>query len=183
MNSNTNHVAPAPQPDGLPARGARVLHCLGQWGRAVALATLAFSVQPALATDVAAQGRYQQGLTVANGLFGEEFVSRFMGALGEVSPDLARFTIEYGYGDVVSRPGLGLCERELVTVAALTTLGAYPPLLKTHINGALQAGCKPETVVETILQMSVYAGFPASISAMTHAKAVFVERGILNVTK
>ncbi|HCE52255.1 MAG TPA: 4-carboxymuconolactone decarboxylase, partial [Shewanella baltica] len=45
-----------------------------------------------------------------------------------------------------------------------------------HINGALNVGCAPQEIVEVILQMSVYAGFPAALNGMFVAKAVFAER-------
>jgi 4-carboxymuconolactone decarboxylase len=48
-----------------------------------------------------------------------------------------------------------------------------------HINGALNVGCKPEEIVEVIIQMAVYAGFPASLNGMFVAKDVFIERGII----
>jgi 4-carboxymuconolactone decarboxylase len=57
-------------------------------------------------------------------------------------------------------------------------MGSYPSLLKVHINAALRVGCKPEEIVEVILQMSVYAGFPASITGINIAKEVFREKGV-----
>jgi 4-carboxymuconolactone decarboxylase len=69
--------------------------------------------------------------------------------------------------------------RELATVAALTALGHYAPQLNVHINGALNVGCQPDEIVEVILQMSVYAGFPAALNGMFVAKDVFIERGLI----
>ncbi len=66
--------------------------------------------------------------------------------------------------------------REIATVAALTALGNTPPQLKVHINGALNVGCSREKVTECILQMAVYAGFPAALNGMFAAKEVFKER-------
>jgi len=53
------------------------------------------------------------------------------------------------------------------------------PQLNVHINGALNVGCKPEEIVETIIQMAVYVGFPAALDVMSIAKEVFQERNIL----
>ncbi|RPJ15059.1 MAG: carboxymuconolactone decarboxylase family protein [Deltaproteobacteria bacterium] len=50
--------------------------------------------------------------------------------------------------------------------------------LKVHIHGALNLGCQPSEVVEVILQMVVYAGFPAAINALNVAREVFKERGV-----
>ena len=63
-----------------------------------------------------------------------------------------------------------------MTVAALTALGHCQPQLNVHINGALNVGCAPQEIVEVILHMSVYAGFPAALNGMFVAKSVFAER-------
>jgi len=51
--------------------------------------------------------------------------------------------------------------------------------LTVHIHGALNVGCKPEEIVEVIIQMAVYAGFPAALNGMFVAKEVFTEREII----
>jgi len=119
--------------------------------------------------------RYQRGwekLKEVDGEAGE----RVMESLKDIAPDLARYVIEFPFGDVYSRPGLDLKSREIAAVAALTTLGNATPQLKVHINGALNVGCSRQEVVEIIIQMAVYAGFPAAINGMFAAKEVFQER-------
>ena len=84
--------------------------------------------------------------------------------------------IEFPFGDIYSRPGLDLKTRELITVAALTTLGNCQPQLKVHIGAALNVGCTQEQIIETIMQMAVYAGFPAALNGAFAAKEVFAEK-------
>jgi 4-carboxymuconolactone decarboxylase len=91
---------------------------------------------------------------------------------------LGRYIIEFAFGDIYARPGLDLKLREIATVAALTALGNAQPQLKVHIHGALNVGCTREEVVEVILQMAVYAGFPAALNGVTAAKEVFQERDV-----
>jgi 4-carboxymuconolactone decarboxylase len=94
-------------------------------------------------------------------------------ALAATSPDLVRCLVEFPFGDIYTRPGLDLKTREMLTVAALTVLGYPQAELKEHINGALNVGCTPEEVLEIILQMAVYAGFPAALEAVKTASSVF----------
>ncbi len=103
---------------------------------------------------------------------------RITETLREIAPDLAKYTIEFPFGDIYSRPGLDLKSREIVTVAALTALGNAIPQLKSHINAALNVGCTKEEIVEIIMQMAVYAGFPAALNGMYAAKEVFRERDL-----
>ncbi|GAL11453.1 4-carboxymuconolactone decarboxylase [Vibrio astriarenae] len=98
-------------------------------------------------------------------------------SLEDICPDLARFTIEYPFGDIYSREGLSLKEREIATVAALTTMGNCAPQLKVHLHAALNVGCSEAELKEVILQMSVYAGFPAALNGMFALKDILLERG------
>ncbi|HAY92394.1 carboxymuconolactone decarboxylase family protein [Shewanella sp.] len=119
--------------------------------------------------------RYVQGLaklTEIDGEVGEKVIR----SLADICPDLGKYIIEYPFGDIYQREGLDLKTRELVTVAALTALGHCQPQLNVHINGALNVGCTQQEIVEVILQMSVYAGFPAALNGMFVAKTVFSER-------
>ncbi len=96
--------------------------------------------------------------------------------LNGVAPDMARYIAEFAYGDIYSRPGLDLKTRELVTVASLTTIGSAQAELRSHVHGALNVGCTPNEIIEVMIQMAVYAGFPAAINGLTIAKEVFEER-------
>jgi 4-carboxymuconolactone decarboxylase len=122
--------------------------------------------------------RYEAGLKKLSEIDGEAG-QKVIDSLASISPDLAKYTIEFPFGDIYQRPGLDLKNRELATVAALTALGNCQPQLNVHINGALNVGCKPEEIVEIIIQMAVYAGFPAALNGMFVAKEVFIERQII----
>ena len=124
------------------------------------------------ATDYRARGK--QTLDVITG----GTTAQVLANVAETSPELARWITDFAYGEVVSRPQLDLCTRELATVAALTTLGNAPRQLTAHVNGALNAGCKPEAVVEVVTQMAVYAGFPAALNGIAIVKDVFAARNI-----
>jgi 4-carboxymuconolactone decarboxylase len=123
--------------------------------------------------------RYISGLNKLKEIDGQAG-QKVIDSLTSISPDLAKYTIEFPFGDIYQRPGLDLKSRELATIAALTALGTCSPQLNVHINGALNVGCKPEEITEVIIQMAVYAGFPAALNGMFVAKEVFIEREIIN---
>jgi 4-carboxymuconolactone decarboxylase len=121
------------------------------------------------------QDRYQRGWEKLREIDGEAG-ERVVESLQDIAPDFARYLIEFPFGDIYSRPGLDLKSREIAVVAALTALGNAAPQLKVHIHGALNVGCSRQEVVEIIMQMAVYAGFPAALNGLFAAKEVFKER-------
>jgi len=129
----------------------------------------------ALTNDENESSRYFRGLEKLreiDGMAGE----RVIASLADIAPDFAKYLIEFPFGDIYSRPQLDLKTREIGVVAALTAMGNAAPQLKVHIHGALNVGCARDEVVEIIMQMSVYAGFPAALNGLFAAKEVFAER-------
>ena len=116
--------------------------------------------------------RYHQGLAKLreiDGQAGEQVVA----SLADIAPDFARYLIEFPFGDIYSRPGLDLRSREIAVVAALTAMGNAAPQLKVHLHAALNVGVTREEIVEVIMQMAVYAGFPAALNGLFAAREVF----------
>lgn len=119
--------------------------------------------------------RYETGwkkLAEIDGSQGEKVVE----ALKDIAPEFADLLIEFPFGDVYSRPGLDLRSREIATVAALTALGTAEPQLKVHVHAALNVGCARQEIIEVMIQMAVYAGFPAALNGLFAAKEVFDQR-------
>jgi 4-carboxymuconolactone decarboxylase len=92
--------------------------------------------------------------------------------LSGLAPDYADWVTEFALGQVWARPGLDLKTRSLCTVAALTVLGRIGSL-KTHIRGALGNGATREEILEVILHMTVYGGFPDAWDGLAAAREVF----------
>jgi 4-carboxymuconolactone decarboxylase len=123
---------------------------------------------------VPADGRFARGLRKLNELDASQ-VERVIGSLKDIAPDFARYLIEFPFGDIYCRPGLDTKSRQIATVAALTAMGNAAPQLKVHIHGALNLGWTREEIVEVIMQMAVYAGFPAALNGLAAAKEVFAD--------
>lgn len=118
------------------------------------------------------ESRYDRGLRALAEVDGEAG-RKVVESLADIAPDFARYLIEFPFGDIYSRPGLGLREREIATIAALTALGHSSPQLKVHIQAGLNVGLTREEITETIMQMAVYSGFPTALNGLFAAKEVF----------
>src|SRR5262245_45278701 len=121
------------------------------------------------------EDRFSRGLEMLRRIGAENFDGP-INALAETSADLSRFTVEYPYGDVLSRPGLDLPLRQLCTVSMLLADGSAQPQLKFHIAGFLNAGGTPEAIVELLFVSVAVLGFPATVNAVGIVRAVFAER-------
>ena len=121
------------------------------------------------------EDRYTRGWNKLKEIDGEAG-ERVIAALAPIAPDFARLLVEFGFGDIYSRPQLDLKAREIATISALAALGNAQPQLKVHIEAALNVGCTRDEIVEVFMQMSVYAGFPAALNALFAAHEVFMRR-------
>jgi len=113
--------------------------------------------------------RGKRALAEIDGEAGHKVVA----ALANIAPDFATYLCEFPFGDIYSRPGLSLRDREIATVAALAAMGTATPQLKVHIEAALNVGLSQEEITEILMQMAVYAGFPAALNGLFAAQEVF----------
>jgi 4-carboxymuconolactone decarboxylase len=121
--------------------------------------------------------RFERGMEILQRIGGEGFnipIKR----LAEASPDLARFTVEYPYGDILSRPGLDLPLRQISIVSCLIALGSVQPQLKFHMTGFLNAGGRPGDLVELLFVSVAVLGFPSAIDTIALVREIFQERHI-----
>ena len=102
------------------------------------------------------------------------FLARRAG-LGE---DLARFGLEFNFGDVNARPRIDLATREMLTLATLIGLGGVDPQLAGHTRAAIRLGIPPAVLAELVIHTVQYVGFPRAINAMAVVRATLAEEGI-----
>jgi 4-carboxymuconolactone decarboxylase len=115
---------------------------------------------------------FENGLAMLKTMVGEAEAERIRQGWREISPDLERLILEFVAGRIWTRSGLDLKTRSLSTVAALTALGRTSAL-ELNIRMALGNGATREDVLEIMLHMAPYAGFPAVWDAMKIAARVF----------
>ena len=96
----------------------------------------------------------------------------------KMMPTMSKDMMEMWFGRTFNREGLDAKTRLLVTVAALTVLGAQAePQMRLTIRHALEAGATKREIAEVIYQMSMFGGLPAMTKALEIAQAVFDEAG------
>jgi 4-carboxymuconolactone decarboxylase len=116
--------------------------------------------------------RGKRALAQIDGEAGQHVIS----ALADIAPDFATYVFEFPFGDIYSRPGLSVRDREIAAIASLAAMGNATPQLKVHIEAGLNVGLTREEITEILMQMAVYAGFPAALNGLFAAKEVFVAK-------
>jgi 4-carboxymuconolactone decarboxylase len=116
------------------------------------------------------QQRRERGLKLLEQMLGPDQAERTR----QNCPDFEAYVVEFLAGEIWSRPGLDLRTRSLTTIAALAALGRQLGL-ELNIRMALNNGATRQEIVETLLHLGPYAGFPACWEGLTTAQKVFRE--------
>jgi 4-carboxymuconolactone decarboxylase len=111
--------------------------------------------------------RYRRGLDVAEQLAADKLAHFVKSGVAEVAPDFARMVIEFAFGDIYSRNALDLRSRELIAIAALAVSGNAGPQLRVHVESAGSVGITKAEIVELLMQIALYAGFPTALNALS----------------
>ncbi|PSL78994.1 carboxymuconolactone decarboxylase [Variovorax sp. WS11] len=127
---------------------------------------------PAPAQRAAHDGRYNQGLRAFTRVMPVE-ASTYLAPFEAVSPELAKWAIEFGFGDILAREHLEAWLRHMVVAVMLATLGNREDVLSLHLRAAMIAGATRGQIIEALMQISVYAGFPAALNAFGVASTAF----------
>jgi len=98
-------------------------------------------------------------------------VEKLKKAYNDFAPELVNYIVN-AYADIFARNNLDKEYRQIATIAALTALGNAQPQLEFHIKAGFNIGLTLQNIRETILLMTVYAGFPAAINGMNILKEV-----------
>jgi 4-carboxymuconolactone decarboxylase len=114
--------------------------------------------------------RYRRGQKKLREVHGDRSLAT-VESLGE----LGRLIVEVAYGDVYSRPGLSLRDRQIASVAALVATGRSSQL-SVHLRSSLKAGLTADELREVIIQTATIAGFPPAMNAMSTLKTILGER-------
>lgn len=122
--------------------------------------------------------RLDKGKHWFNEVYGEGKADGLIEMQTGLAQDLARFGIEFNFGDIYSRPGLTLAQRELLTIASLVTIGGLEAQLRGHTRGAIRVGCSPTEIIETVIHTVQYSGFPKALNAIRVVTDQLIELGI-----
>jgi 4-carboxymuconolactone decarboxylase len=116
------------------------------------------------------QERWQKGMEILKQMGREHTMMNQK----ELYPDLYNLSLGYLFGEIWSRPHLDLRDRELITLAANIAL-ARPAGTHSHYRSAQHLGITKEQIMELIIHVGHYAGWPAIAHAIIQFEQVLKE--------
>jgi 4-carboxymuconolactone decarboxylase len=119
--------------------------------------------------------RYRRGIDIAEQLAADKITHFVESGVAEVAPDFARMVIEFAFGDIYSRKALDLKSRELIAIAVLAASGKAGPQLRLHVEAAESSGIDKAEIVEVLMQIALYAGFPTALNALADCHDLLTE--------
>ena len=83
----------------------------------------------------------------------------------EIYPDLYELSVGHLFGDIWTRKHLDVRDRELITLTTVVVL-AYASGIQSHIRSAMHIGITKEQIMELLIQVGHYAGWPRMANAV-----------------
>jgi 4-carboxymuconolactone decarboxylase len=124
---------------------------------------------------VSGESARERGERLLRHVDGDKVADNLLRAYEDVAPDFTRYLVEFAFGEIYARPG-DLRHRELIAISSLATMGGCDPQLETHVHGAFNAGLTEAEIVEAVMTLIPYIGFPRALNAMAIVKRVVEKR-------
>jgi 4-carboxymuconolactone decarboxylase len=115
--------------------------------------------------------RYERGEQLLRQVDGDKVADNLIARYENLAPDFTRYLVEFAFGEIYARKG-DLKHRELIAIASLATMGGCDSQLETHVHGAFNVGLTESEIVEAVMTLIPYIGFPKALNAMSVVKRV-----------
>ncbi len=122
--------------------------------------------------------KFEEGLRIRKEVLGETYVNESFENATPFDKPFQEFITESAWGGVWSRGPLDRKTKSIITLSVLIALKSDTEIA-LHTKGAIQNGVSPEELLALLIHSSVYAGVPASLSAMKTVKKVLGDMGKL----
>ena len=109
--------------------------------------------------------RFEKGLELQKSIFGEMIDTMYKGSPAN-QLHIQKYLSANCFGDYLTRKGLDIKTRELLTFSMILSLGGCEPQLKGHIQGNLNVGNDKEALLSTVTQLLPYVGYPRALNAI-----------------
>jgi len=118
--------------------------------------------------------RYEAGMKVRRHILGNSHVDRAEARKTSVNREFQELIVEYGWGEIWTRPGLDYRERRILVLGTMMGLGRWEEF-RMHLRAALEGGMSLADITEVFLQQAIYCGVPVANTAHHHLEDIMKE--------
>lgn len=111
--------------------------------------------------------RFEKGLAIQKEIFGDERIDNMYKNAPESQIHIQKYLSANCFGDYLTRTGLDVKTRELLTFSMLLSMGGCESQLKGHILGNVNIGNNKETLLSVVTQLIPYVGYPRALNAIS----------------
>ena len=120
---------------------------------------------------------FARGEKLLRKIDGDKVADAILKRYEKLAPDFTKYLVEFAFWEIYAREG-DLKHREIVAISSLATMGGCDQQLETHVNGAFNVGLTQSEIVEVIMTLIPYIGFPKALNAIRVVKHVVDNRGL-----
>jgi len=110
--------------------------------------------------------RTEKGREVQAQIIGEDTVAQLYATAPDDEQHIQRFLTANCFGDHLTRTGLDLRTRELLTFAMLVSLGGCEPQAKGHVAANLNVGNDRGVLLDVLTQLIPFIGYPRTLNGL-----------------
>jgi len=119
--------------------------------------------------------KFARGEKLMRQVDGDTVVDHLLERYEQIAPDFTKYLVEFAFGEIYARQG-DLRHREIVAISSLATMGGCDTQLETHVRGAFNVGLSESEIVEVVMTLIPYIGFPKALNAIAVVKRVVDKR-------
>ena len=112
------------------------------------------------------ENRAEKGLAVQKQIVGNDVVDRLYASAPDDEMHIQRFLSANCFGDNLTRTGIDLPTRELLTFSMLVALGGCEPQVKGHVAANLNVGNDRARLIDVLTQLLPFIGYPRTLNAL-----------------
>jgi 4-carboxymuconolactone decarboxylase len=112
------------------------------------------------------ESRAEKGLAVQKQIVGTETVEALYASARPDEQHIQHYLSANCFGDHLTRTGIDVPTRELLTFAVLVSLGGCEPQVKGHVAANLNVGNGRSRLIEVLTQLIPFIGYPRTLNAL-----------------
>ena len=110
--------------------------------------------------------RAEQGLAVQQQIVGSAGVEKLHASAPADQQHIQRYLSANCFGDHLTRTGIDVPTRELLTLSMLVALGGCDPQVKGHVAANLHVGNDRARLIDVVTQLLPFIGYPRTLNGL-----------------